>query len=285
MFNMLLNLSIVFLILMTIFSTARSYIWFLFKPSRHFYSLSSLVTLQNYFFFQYFKYSLFFIWSCQYLHCAWFWVCHFFSADVTHAILFPHVFCEFFWCIFEFVLLEILSWGIFWASFELYSSREYLCLLLLSSWVDNQLKSTLDIWLWSFVCSWMYEFWSLDCMRISFWVIFLSKDISYSSHSYIGNNILVIHLLFFIGCFFFFLSDSQGRLSSSSALKNISFSTLPPPITGSSHISLLCVGYKIQTLQQPWTIFPILPQGSLWAHTCFSGFCFFFLPGIYAFSF
>lgn len=117
---MLLNLSIVFLILMTIFSTARSYIWFLFKPSRHFYSLSSLVTLQNYFFFQYFKYSLFFIWSCQYLHCVWFWVPFFFCWCYSCYLVSTYIlwiFLVYIWvCItWNFILGDILSQ--FWAVF------------------------------------------------------------------------------------------------------------------------------------------------------------------------
>ena len=36
-----------------------------------------------------------------------------FVANFTHAVLFPQVFCDYFWCIFDFALLETLFLGIF----------------------------------------------------------------------------------------------------------------------------------------------------------------------------
>lgn len=49
MFNMLFNLSNMFLILITMLGISGSHVWFLFKPFSHLYSLSPFVTLPNFF--------------------------------------------------------------------------------------------------------------------------------------------------------------------------------------------------------------------------------------------
>lgn len=88
------------------------------------------------------------IWSFPYRQCMWFWFCYF-----THAILFPCALCNFFGVYMSSYYLKLYLWQYFELMFELCSSREYLCLLLLSFWVYNQLKTTLKDWLRSFAWS------------------------------------------------------------------------------------------------------------------------------------
>lgn len=102
--------------------------------------------------------------------------------------------------------LKLYLWQYFEPVFELYSSREYLCLLLLSSWIYNQLKTTLKDWLRSFA-------WSSQPVWILVPRLYenqLLGNISEGRYFQLfrglkWNCVLVFHLL--VGHFFFFSSS------------------------------------------------------------------------------
>lgn len=98
--------------LIVIFS--RSYIWFLF--SCYLYSLFFCTTFKTIFLY-YIKfgvYSLPYNFKIRSVCGSESAVC--FPDDFPHAVLFPCIFCDYFWfCVFDFMLFETLFLGLFWA--------------------------------------------------------------------------------------------------------------------------------------------------------------------------